>query len=179
MDKNNSNNKIIISLLAVLIIAVLGVGGYFVIKDATKSQNPESSQNNSNNDSNHNSTSNQNNTSGSSNSDTSASESSSQSPQPEQAAIEASIAYSEIRGDDYYIEAQVKGAVGGTCDISLVPTNGGQGHHETDKLDIEGGISICDEDFSLRGLGRGEHKITVIIRAADGREKTLEKIVNI
>ena len=169
MNKNNSNSKIIISLLAVLIIAVLGVGGYFVVKDATKKQEPESSQNSTNN-----SSSNQNSSSGSSTSNNAT-----PTPEPAQEEIEAGITYAEIRGNDFYIEAQVNGAPSGTCEISLVPTNGGQGHHETDNLEIENKISVCDEDFSLKGLNRGEHKITVIIRTTDGREKTLEKIVNI
>ena len=46
-------------------------------------------------------------------------------------------------------------------------------------LDVQNKVSTCDEDFSLKGLNRGEHKITVVIRAYDGRTKTLEQIVNL
>ena len=84
-----------------------------------------------------------------------------------------------MRGNDFHIEVQVNGQVNGVCDMSIVPTNGGQGHHDTDDLEIENKVSICDEDFSLKGMNPGEHKITVMISTTDGRTKTLEKIVNI
>lgn len=168
MDKNKSSNKVIIGLLIALIVAVLCVGGYFVIKDITKNQDAESSQN-KNSDTND------------SNKNNSQDDTSDVTPTPEPAPaedeIEAAIIYSEIRGNDYYIEAQTNGAISGTCEISMVPTNGGQGHHETDDLDVQNKVSTCDEDFSLKGLNRGEHKITVVIRAYDGRTKTLEQIV--
>lgn len=35
MEKKNNSNTLIIALLSVLIVAVLGVGGYFIIKDVT------------------------------------------------------------------------------------------------------------------------------------------------
>ncbi len=170
MEKNKSSNKVIIGLLIALIVAVLCVGGYFVIKDIVKNQDNESSQNDSSSDD-----SDKNNSQGDDTSDvTPAPE-----PAPAQDEIEAGITYSEIRGNDYYIEVQTNGAISGTCEISLMPTDGGQGHHETDDLDVQNKVSICDEDFSLKGLNRGEHKITVVIRANDGRVKTLEKIVNL
>ena len=171
MDKNKSSNKVIIGLLIALIVAVLCVGGYFVIKDITKNQDAESSQNNysSSNDSNKNN----------SQSDDTSDVTPTPEPAPAEDEIEAAIIYSEVRGNDYYIEAQTNGAISGTCEISMVPTNGGQGHHETDDLDVQNKVSTCDEDFSLKGLNRGEHKITVVIRAYDGRTKTLEQIVNL
>ena len=170
MNKNKSSNKVIIGLLIALIAAVLCVGGYFIIKDITKNQDAESSQN-KNSDTND------------SNKNNSQDDTSDVTPTPEPAPaedeIEAAIIYSEIRGNDYYIEAQTNGAISGTCEISMVPTNGGQGHHETDDLDVQNKVSTCDEDFSLKGLNRGEHKITVVSRAYDGRTKTLEQIVNL
>ena len=170
MDKKKSTNNVIIGLLIVLIVAVLCVGGYFVIKDITKNQDAESSQN-KNSDTND---SNKNNSQDDTSDVTLTPE-----PAPAEDEIEAAIIYSEVRGNDYYIEAQTNGAISGTCEISMVPTNGGQGHHETDDLDVQNKVSTCDEDFSLKGLNRGEHKITVVIRAYDGRTKTLEQIVNL
>ena len=171
MDKNKSSNKVIIGLLIALIVAVLCVGGYFVIKDITKNQDAESSQSS---DDSGKKDSNKNNSQDDTSNVTPTPE-----PAPAEDEIEAAIIYSEIRGNDYYIEAQTNGAISGTCEISMVPTNGGQGHHETDDLDVQNKVSTCDEDFSLKGLSRGEHKITVVIRAYDGRTKTLEQIVNL
>ena len=93
--------------------------------------------------------------------------------------LEAGITYTEIRGNDYYVEVQVNGQVTGKCDISVLPTDGGQGPQDDDDLEIRNKVSICDEDFSLKGMNKGEHKVTVVIHANDGRTKTLEKIVNI
>lgn len=171
MDKKKSSNSVIIGLLIALIVAVLCVGGYFIIKDITKNQDTESSQNDNSG------------TNDSSNNNSQTDNTSDNTPVPEptpaEDEIEAGITYSEIRGNDYYIEAQTDGAISGTCEISMVPTDGGQGHHDTDDLEMKNKVSTCDEDFSLKGLSRGEHKITVVIRADDGRVKTLERIVNL
>ena len=170
---NNSNNKIIIALLGVLIAAILIVGGYFIIKDLNKDKDddhddiPDTSQT-TDKDSDQNDKDQP---------DSGSTVEPATPSAPE--GIEASITHAEVRGNDYYIEAQTSGIVYGTCDISIMPTNGGQGHHETDDLEPVGNASTCDEDFSLKGMNPGEHKVTVIIYSSDGRSTTLEKIVNV
>lgn len=167
--ENKSNNKLVITLLAVLIVAVLGVGGYFIVKDLNN-------KNNSNNSSESNSSQN-----------ASQQESSSKSTTPEvnggqttdSEEIEAGITYAEIRGQDFYIEAQINGQVTGTCDIYLTPVDGVQGQYDDDEIEIRNKVSICEEDFSLKGTNPGEHIVRVVIKATDGRTKTLEKTVNL
>ena len=171
MEKGKSSNKAIIGLLIALIVAVLLVGGYFVVKDIVKNQNAESSQSDDNSDADDSGDSSQ---SGDSSDVTPTPD-----PTPAPEDIDADITYSEIRGNNIHIEAQANGAITGTCEISMVPTDGGQGHHDTDDLEVENGVSVCDEDFSLKGSNPGEQKITVVIRADDGRVKTLEKIISL
>lgn len=171
---NKTSNKVIIALLVVLIAAVVCVGGYFIIKDINKDHDDDKDNTSQTTDDKDNSGQSQGSSSGS---DTSGG--STPAPEPAQDELEAGITYTEVRGNDYFIEVQVNGQVNGSCDISIVPTSGGQGHHETDELEVMNKISVCNEDFSLKGMNPGEHKITVIINAADGRTKTLEKIVNI
>ncbi|MBQ3325618.1 hypothetical protein IJG79_00495 [Candidatus Saccharibacteria bacterium] len=168
--EGKSTNTAIIVLLVILIVAVLGVGGYFIVKDITgnNSNNNGSSQTSSKQSAD----SGENDNGSSSNSDDGGSETTNND-------IEAGITYAEVRGNDYFIELQTNGVVEGKCEISLVPTNGGQGHHDTTDLVAANKVSLCSEDFSLKGLNPGEHKITAVIRAKDGRTKTLEKIVKI
>lgn len=176
-ENKQSNNKVVIALLVVLIVMVGFVGGYFIVKDITKG----------NDDSDKNGTSQQTNggqsQSGSSDSgdsgNTSGGGSSTPTPEPAQDEIVAGITYAEKRSNDFYIEAQVDGQVNGKCDISIVPTDGSQGHHETEELEISNKISVCSESFSLKGMNPGEHKVTVVINSTDGRTKTLEQIVNL
>lgn len=177
---NKTSNKVIIALLAVLIAAVVCVGGYFIIKDINKDHDDDKDNTSQTTDDKDKSDSGQSQggtSDGGASGDTSGSNT--PIPEPDQDEIEAGITYTEVRGNDYFIEVQVNGQVNGSCDISIVPTSGGQGHHETDELEVMNKISVCNEDFSLKGMNPGEHKITVIINAADGRTKTLEKIVNI
>ena len=174
---NKSNNKVVIALLAVLIIAVGCVGGYFIIKDINKGHEGSDANNTSQTSDSKDKTDSDKSQGGSSSGD--AAGSNTPALEPAQEEIEAGITYAEVRGNDYYIEVQVNGQVNGVCDMSIVPTDGGQGHHGTDDLEIENKVSICDEDFSLKGMNPGEHKITLMISTTDGRTKTLEKIVNI
>lgn len=44
LEKDKSNNKMVVALLAVLIVAALGVGGYFVVKDLNSKKSDDSSQ---------------------------------------------------------------------------------------------------------------------------------------
>ena len=173
---NKSNNKVIIALLAVLIIAVVCVGGYFIIKDINKGRDDDKDNTSQTTDDKKKSDSG---TSQGGSSGGGEDGGSTPTPEPAQDELEAGITYAERRGNDYYIEVQVNGQVNGRCDISIVPTSGGEGHHGDDDLEIQNKVSICDEDFSLKGMNPGEHKITVFINAADGRTKTLEKIVNV
>ena len=171
MEKKNNSNTLIIVLLSVLIVAVLGVGGYFIIKDVT--------DRNDNSDS-HSSQVQPTEKKESEKQDESQKVVPADDKKEEVSnEIEAGITYAEIRGNDFYVEVQVNGQVTGKCDISVMPTNGSQGHQDDDDLEIRNKVSICDEDFSLKGMNPGEHKVTVIIRADDGRTKTLEKIVNV
>ncbi|MBR2726071.1 hypothetical protein IKE87_02285 [Candidatus Saccharibacteria bacterium] len=170
--KGNTDNRIVITMLGVLIAIVLCVGGYFVIKDMNK--------NNSNNGGTSQTTGgggNSGQAQGGSSSDSSGSNTPAPAPAPEE--LEAGITFAEVRSNNYHVEAQVNGQVNGNCDITVVPTSGGEGPHETDDLEISNKVSICSEDFSLKGMNPGEHKVTVVITATDGRTKTLEQIVNI
>ena len=174
MEKKNNSNTLIIVLLSVLIVAVLVVGGYFIIKDLShKNDNSgnQSSQSQSvekaKDEGSEKQDDGQKIAPAEENDDTVSNE------------IEAGITYAEVRGNDFYVEVQVNGQVTGKCDISVMPTNGTQGHQDDDDLEIRNKVSICDEDFSLKGMNPGEHKVTVVIRADDGRTKTLEKIVNV
>ena len=184
-NQTNKSNKAIIALLSVLIIMVTFVGGYFIIKDITKS-NDDSDKNSTSqqtNDSKDKNSSGQSQSGSSDSSDDSSSTasggSSTPTSDPTQEEIEADITYAEVRSNNYYIEAQINGQINGTCEISVIPTNGSQGHHETEEIEISNKVSICNESFSLKGMNPGEHKVTVIIDSADGRTKTIEKIVNI
>lgn len=171
MEKKSNSNTLIVVLLSVLIVAVLAVGGYFIIKDI---------RNKDDDSDNH-----------SSQVEPAEKKESEKQDDDQKIApaeesddavsneIEAGITYAEVRGNDFYVEVQVNGQVTGRCDISVMPTNGTQGHQDDDDLEIRNKVSICDEDFSLKGMNPGEHKVTVVIRADDGRTKTLEKIVNI
>ena len=165
---NKSNNKVIIVLLSVLIVAVLGIGGFFIVKSLNNN-------NQKTNESSTNTSTSENTQKPSNNSTTPTNTTTDDSASP----IEAGFTYTEVRNNNYYIEVQTNGAITGTCDISIVPTNGTEGHHDTDDLEVYNKVSLCSEDFSLKGMNPGEHKITVIIRATDGRTATLEKIVNI
>jgi len=160
-NAKNKNTPVII-LLVVLIAAVIGVGAYFIIKDNTKnnSQNTQSIQTTTQTETKNT------NTPTETNSTTTD-------------AIEAGITYTEVRGDDYYIEAQTNGVVSGTCEISLIPANGGTTHTDTDELDAHNKVSICDEDFDLKKLASGAYTVRVTINAYDGRTTTLEKSINI
>lgn len=157
--ENKSNNKLVVTLLAVLIVAVLGVGGYFIVKDlnnknsSNNSNGSNSSQNSSQQDS-----SNESNTPDEGGSQTA-----------DSGEIEAGITYAEIRGQDFYIEAQINGQVSGTCEIYLTPADGSQGHYDDDDIEIRNKVSICEEDFSLKGNNPGEHIVKVIIKASDGQ----------
>ena len=180
MDNNNSSNKVIVALLSVLVAAVVCIGGYFIIRDINGNHGDDkssTSQGSGNNDKGSSSQS-QSGSSSSSSSSSDTSGSSTPTPQPVENEIAAGITYAEVRGNDYYIEVQADGQINGTCDIVMVPTNGGQGPHGTDDLEISNKVSICNEEFSLKGMNPGEHKITVTIKAVDGRTKVIEKIVN-
>lgn len=157
----NKNTPIII-LLIVLIIAVIGVGAYFIIKDANKGNSPEPTQTTTTTTTN---TTNTNNTS------------TTETATPQE--IEAGITYSEIREDDFYVEAQTNGIVSGVCEISLISASSGTTYSETDELDAQNKVSICHEDFDLDKINRGEYLIRIIINAYDGRSTTLEKSVSI
>ncbi|MDO5481342.1 MAG: hypothetical protein Q4F60_03300 [Candidatus Saccharibacteria bacterium] len=178
MESNKPNNKVIISLLAVLIVMVAGFGCYFVIRDVNRSQDNKDNTSQTTDDKDKGS-SDQPASSDDPSIPTSTPSSDTPTPEPAQVDIVAGITYAEVRSNNFFIEAQVDGQVNGTCDISVVPTNGGQGHHETAELEISNKISVCNEYFSLKGMNPGEHKVTVVINAADGRTKTLEQIVKI
>lgn len=175
--ENKSSNRVVITLLAVLIMAVVCVGGYFIIKDINKDHDDDDKNGTSQTSDDKDKGGSDQSQGGSSGDD--APGSSTPTSKPTQEEIEAEITHAEVRSNNYYIEAQVNGQVTGTCDISIVPTSGGQGHHGDDDLEIENGVSTCDEDFSLKGMNPGEHKITVVINTTDGRTKTLEQIVNV
>ena len=177
MKNNSSNNKVVVALLAVLIVVVLCIGGYFIVK--SNSSNDDNNKNDSSQTSDDKSGSDSGQSQGGDASSGDASSSDTPAPAPAQTDLDAMITYAEVRSNDYYIEAQVNEQVNGTCDISIVPIDGSQGHHDTDDLEIKNTGSVCDEEFSLKGMNPGEHKITVIIKATDGRTKTLEKVVNV
>ena len=174
MDNNmKSANTPVIVLLAMILIAVLGIGGYFLVKDITSPKKDDSSSQTQNNDNNNNNNNNnQNNPTpdngGNGNND-----------QPVSADIDAGITVAEIQGNNFHIELQTNGVIYGQCDISLIPTDGSQGPHSTVSLNADNKISVCTEDFSLKGMNPGEHKLTVMILSTDGRTKTLEQIVRI
>lgn len=176
-ENKQSNNKVVVALLVVLIVMVACVGGYFVIKDITKS-NDNGDKNSTSQQTNGGQSQGGSSDSGNSGS-TSGGGSSTPTPEPAQNEIVAGITYAEKRSNNFYIEAQVDGQVNGKCDISVVPTDGSQGHHETEELEISNKISVCSESFSLKGMNPGEHKVTVVINATDGRTKTLEQIVSL
>lgn len=174
-EEKMPNNTPIIALLVILLIAVLGIGGYFIIKDISSGNNDNSSsqsQNTNNKDSGGQSTPSDDNTGGNSGN-------SGGSEQSAISELEAGITYAEKRGVNFYVEVQANDAITGRCDFSLIPTDGGQGHQNSNDLAPQDKISICSDSVSIKGLNPGEHKLTVVIRAADGRIKTLEQIVNI
>ena len=174
-EEKMPNNTPIIALLVILLIAVLGIGGYFIIKDISSGNNDNSSsqsQNTNNKDSDGQSTPSDDNTGGNSGN-------SGGSEQPAISELEAGITYAEKRGVNFYVEVQANDVITGRCDFSLIPTDGGQGHQNSNDLAPQNKISICSDSVSIKGLNPGEHKLTVVIRAADGRTKTLEQIVNI
>ena len=155
-------SKMIVALLAVLVLAVLGVGGYFIVKDLNhKNKVAETSQDSADKKKGLEPTKD----------DTAAS--------AKEDEIEAGITYAEIRGQEFYVEVQVNGQVEGICEISLTPTDGSQGSIETDDLEIANKVTLCNEGFSLKSLNPGLHQVKVDIRANDGRTLTLEKIVDI
>ena len=177
-EEKMPNNTPIIALLVILLIAVLGIGGYFIIKDISSGNNDNSSsqsQNTNNKDSGGQSTPSDDNTGGNSGN----SGNSGGSEQPAISELEAGITYAEKRGVNFYVEVQANDVITGKCDFSLIPTDGGQGHQNSNDLAPQNKISICSDSVSIKGLNPGEHKLTVVIRAADGRTKTLEQIVNI
>ena len=170
-SNEKSTNTPVIVLLVVLIVAVLGIGGYFIIKDITGGNN----NNNSSSSSQSNTTPSGDN--GGSSSGGSSSDSSSD--QPVSTDIEAGITYAERRSANFHVEVQTNGALAGTCEFTLTPVNGGSVHHANGALVEQNKVSICSDDVSIKGLNPGDHKLTVVVRAADGRTKTLEQIVNI
>lgn len=163
----NKNTPVII-LLVVLIIAVIGVGAYFIIKDATKDNSQNSQTTSTTTQTNTKTTPNNTNNTPTENTNTTT---------PSE--IEAGITYTEVRGNDYYVEAQTNGAISGTCEISLIPSAGGTTYSDTDELDVQNKVSTCDEDFDLKKLSSGTYTVRIIINAHDGRTTTLEKSVNI
>lgn len=167
---NRSTNAPVIVLLAGILIAVLGFGGYFVVKDIISTNNSSSqTQNTDNNNSDQDNLDPSGGNSGNSGS----------SDQPVSTDIDATIITAETRGVNFHIEAQTTGVIDGKCDITLVPTDGSQGHHETVALSAVDQNSICMEDISLKGLNPGEHKLTIVVLSTDGRTKTLEQIVKL
>ena len=170
-SNEKSTNTPVIVLLVVLIVAVLGIGGYFIIKDITGG-----------NDNNNSSSSSQSSTTPSGdNGGSSSGESSSgsSSDQPVSTDIEAGITFAERRSANFHVEVQTNGALAGTCEFTLTPVNGGSVHHADGALVEQNKVSICSDDVSIKGLNPGDHKLTVVVRAADGRTKTLEQVVNI
>lgn len=160
MDK--PNGKMIVALLAVLVLAVLGVGGYFIVKDLNnKNKAAETSQDAAEKKKGLEPTKDD--------TETSAKEEE----------IEAGITYAEIRGQEFYVEVQVNGQVEGTCEFSLIPADGSQGSTRTDDLEIANKVTLCDEDFPLKGLNPGVHTVKAVVQAKDGRSLTLEKTVDI
>lgn len=170
-SNEKSTNTPVIVLLVVLIVAVLGIGGYFIIKDITGG-----------NDNNNSSSSSQSSTTPSGDnggSSSGGSSSDSSSDQPVSTDIEAGITYAERRSANFHVEVQTNGALAGTCEFTLTPVNGGSVHHANGALVEQNKVSICSDDVSIKGLNPGDHKLTVVVRAADGRTKTLEQVVNI
>lgn len=165
-------NTPVIVLLVVLIVAVLGIGGYFIIKDITGSNDNNSSSSSSSQSSTTPSGDNGGSSSGGSSSGSS-------SDQPVSTDIEAGITYAERRSANFHVEVQTNGALAGTCEFTLTPVNGGSVRHADGALVEQNKVSICSDDVSIKGLNPGDHKLTVIVRAADGRTKTLEQVVNI
>ena len=165
-------NTPVIVLLVVLIVAVLGIGGYFIIKDITGGNDNNSSSSSSSQSSTTPSGDNGGSSSGGSSSGSS-------SDQPASTDIDAGISIAERRSANFHVEVQTNGALAGTCEFTLTPVNGGSVHHADGALVEQNKISICSDDVSIKGLNPGDHKLTVVVRAADGRTKTLEQIVNI
>ena len=198
-NRNNSKNKPVIILLSVLIAAVLGVGGYIVIRDISRGGKDDNSSQNQNNDSQNSQSqdggdssqsqdsgdSGQSQDSGSSSQpqdnpgDQGGSTPSGGSDQPASTDIDASITYAEVRKNDFYIEAQTNGVISGTCEMSLLPANGGQGHHETVNLVAGDNVSVCSQSFSLKGMNPGDYNLTIVISSSDGRTKTLAKAIKV
>lgn len=171
-SNEKSTNTPVIVLLVVLIVAVLGIGGYFIIKDITGSNDNNSSSSSSSQSSTTPSGDNGGSSSGGSSSGSS-------SDQPVSTDIEAGITFAERRSANFHVEVQTNGALAGTCEFTLTPVNGGSVHHADGALVEQNKISVCSDDVSIKGLNPGDHKLTVVVRAADGRTKTLEQIVNI
>ena len=171
-SNEKSTNTPVIVLLVVLIVAVLGIGGYFIIKDITGSNDNNSSSSSSSQSSTTPSGDNGGSSSGGSSSGSS-------SDQPVSTDIEAGITFAERRSANFHVEVQTNGALAGTCEFTLTPVNGGSVHRADGALVEQNKVSICSDDVSIKGLNPGDHKLTVIVRAADGRTKTLEQVVNI
>ena len=171
-SNEKSTNTPVIVLLVVLIVAVLGIGGYFIIKDITGSNDNNSSSSSSSQSSTTPSGDNGGSSSGESSSGSS-------SDQPVSTDIEAGITFAERRSANFHVEVQTNGALAGTCEFTLTPVNGGSVHHADGALVEQNKVSICSDDVSIKGLNPGDHKLTVVVRAADGRTKTLEQVVNI
>lgn len=170
---NRSTNTPIIVLLTAILIAVLGFGGYFLARDIISINNGSSQTQNTDN-----------NNSGQGNTDPSSGDSGNSgsggsSDQPIIADIDASITIAETQGVNFHIEAQTSGIVDGKCDVTLTPTDGTQGHHDVVDLNVVGQNSVCSEDISLKGLNPGEHRLTIVVLAADGRTKTLAQTLRI
>lgn len=169
---NRSTNTPIIVLLTAILIAVLGFGGYFLTRDIISLNSGSSQTQNTDNNSD------QGNTDPSSG-DSGNSGSGGNSDQPVSTDINASITVAETQGVNFHIEAQTSGVIDGKCDVTLVPTDGTQGNHNVVALNLVGQNSVCTEDISLKGLNPGEHKLTIVVLAADGRTKTLEQTIRI
>ena len=172
-SNEKSTNTPVIVLLVVLIVAVLGIGGYFIIKDITGGNDNNNSSSSSSSQS---STTPSGDDSGSSSGGASGGSSS---DQPVSTDIDAGITVAERRSANFHVEVQTNGALAGTCEFTLTPVNGGSVHHADGALVEQNKISVCSDDVSIKGLNPGDHKLTVVIRAADGRTKTLEQVVNI
>lgn len=92
--------------------------------------------------------------------------------------IDAEISYAETRENDYYIEARTNEVVIGSCDVSLIPADGGEGYYTTVPLEEKDGISVCGKSFPLKSTTSGDYFVLVTVSAADGRSRKLDRMVS-
>lgn len=181
--ENRSSNKTIIILLSVLIIIAAGVGGYFIIKDAMNSNVADTSGGDNGNQDNGKTTPSDQPSSGSEddkgNKGDGQQPASGDSDDDKSSTIEAGITYAEVRNQNFYVEVQTNGAITGSCEISIMPTSGGQGSTHTADLEPQNKVSLCSTNFSVKGLNPGDHNLTVTIKSTDGRSVTLEQLVKV